>query len=127
MFQPFGVSYVGLVVNGTPVPARVFQPDFANGKCIREYRHFLDNLGIYHENESNMVDFDSFRSNTALFCYDLSPDHCNSYHHHTDQSGFVNLDLQFRAALAQNITVVVFGTFNETVKIDAAGQVFLEQ
>lgn len=127
LFQPFGVSYVGLVVNGTPVPARVFQPDFANGKCIREYRHFLDNLGIYHENESNMVDFDSFRSNTALFCYDLSPDHCNSYHHHTDQSGFVNLDLQFRAALAQNITVVVFGTFNETVKIDAAGQVFLEQ
>lgn len=127
LFQPFGVSYVGLIVNGSPVPARVFQPDFANGKCVREYRHFLDNLGIYHENESNMITFDQYKSNTALFCYDLSPDHCNSYHHHIEQSGFVNLDLQFKNALAQNITVVVFATFNETVKIDAAGQVTLEQ
>lgn len=127
LFQPFGVSYVGLIVNGSPVPARVFQPDFANGKCVREYRHFLDNLGIYHENESNMITFDQYKSNTALFCYDLSPDHCNSYHHHIEQSGFVNLDLQFKNALAQNITVVVFATFNETVTIDAAGQVTLEQ
>lgn len=127
LFKDFGLSYLGLIVNGTPVPARVFQPDFEKGKCIREYRHLLDNVGIYHENESNMITFDAFKSNTALFCFDLSPDHCNSYHHHIDQSGFVNLDLQFKAGLAQNTTVIVFATFNETVKIDAAGQVFLEQ
>ena len=114
-------------MNGAPVPARVFQPDFANGKCVREYRHLCDNIGIYHENESNMITFDSFKSNLAFFCYDLSPDQCNSYHHHIDQTGFVNLDLQFKEALAQNITVIVFATFNETVKIDASGQVFLEQ
>ena len=127
LFKDFGVSYLGLIVNGTPVPARVFQPDFANGKCVREYRHLCDNIGIYHENESNMITFDSFKSNLAFFCYDLSPDQCNSYHHHIDQTGFVNLDLQFKEALAQNITVIVFATFNETVKIDASGQVFLEQ
>ena len=126
-FKHFNVSYLGLIVNGTPTPARVFQPDFANGKCVREYRHFLDNLGIYHENESNMIDFDTFKSNMALFCFDLSPDHCNSYHHHIDQSGFVNLDLQFKEPLAQNITAIVFATFNEVVKIDASGQVVLEQ
>ena len=127
LFQPFDVSYLALVVNGTPTPARVFQPDFTNGKCIREYRHLLDNLGIFHENESNMIDFETFKSNLALFCFDLSPDHCNSYHHHIDQSGFVNLDLQFKTALAQNITVIVFATFNETVQIDASGQVTLIQ
>jgi hypothetical protein len=127
LFKHFNVSYVGLTINGTPVPATVFQPDFANGKCIREYRHLLDNLGIYHENESNMIDFEMYKNNTSLFAYDLTPDLCNSYHNHIENSGFINLDLQFKNALTENITLIVFATFNETVKIDAAGQVILDQ
>jgi ribonucleoside-diphosphate reductase beta chain len=126
-FKPYDVSYVGLTLNGVPVPASVFQPDFANGKCIREYRHFMDNTGIYHGNETNMVTFDMFKNNTAIFAYDFTPDLCNSYHNHPDSSGYVNLDLQFKNPLPENITVVVFGTFNEFVKIDASGQVTVEQ
>jgi len=127
LFQHFGVSYVGLSVNGIPVPSRIFQPDFGSGNCVREYRHFLDNIGIGHENESNNIDLDTYVNNSAFFAYDFSPDLCNNYHQHFDKSGYVNLDLQFKQALAQNITVIVFATYNETIKIDGAGQVTLEQ
>lgn len=126
-FQPFGVSSVRLVINGIPTPTETFQPNFANGKCMDLYRHFLDNLGISHENESNMVTYEMFKTNTTLYAYDLSPDLCNSYHKHIETTGNINLDLQFSAALTDNVVVVVFGTFNEIVKIDASGQVTIEQ
>ena len=125
LFQHFDISSFGLVVNGTLVPNTVFQPDFAAGKCMREYMHFMDNIGINHENESNMIDFETFKKNTALFAYDFSPDLCHNYHRHNDQSGYVNLELQFKTALTENINVIIYGTFNQTITIDANGKVEL--
>jgi hypothetical protein len=125
LFKDFGVSSFGMVVNGALVPGTVFQPDFANGKCMREYMHLMDNIGINHENESNMIDFETFKKNTALFAFDFSHDLCHNYHRHNDQSGYINIELQFSAALAESINVLIYGTFNETITIDSNGKVVL--
>ena len=61
------------------------------------------------------------------FSYDLTPDLCHSFHQHTPNSGYVDLDLNFHTALTHNITVIVYATFNEYVTIDADGQVKHEQ
>lgn len=127
LFQPFNTSSIRLIVNGIPTPTDTFKLNFENGQCIDAYRHLLDNIGISHENESNMVTFEMFKKNTALFAYDLTPDLCNSYHNHIETTGNINLDIQFSTALTDNVVVIVFGTFNEVVKIDASGQVTLEQ
>ncbi len=74
-----------------------------------------------------MINLEMYKNNTSLFAYDLTPDLCNSYHNHIENSGFINLELQFKTALTENITLIVFATFNKTVKIDAAGQVILDQ
>ena len=127
LFKHFGVSYCNLKINGSPLPCSTLQPNFDKGKCIREYRHFLDNIGIQHEMETNNLGLADFKSNTCLFSYDLTPDLCHSFHQHTPTSGYVDLDLNFTAALDHNITVIVYATFNEYVTIDADGQVKLEQ
>jgi hypothetical protein len=126
-FHHYDVSYLSFVINGTPYPSTVFQPDFANGKFIREYRHFLDHTGITHENETNYIDIDTYKANTALFPFDLSGDLCNGYHEHLDKDGFVNIDLQFKRALPHNVTVIIYATYKEIIKIDGAGQVVLVQ
>ena len=43
----------------------------------------------------------------------LTPDFYQSFHQHTPTSGYVDLDLNFTAALGHNITVIVYATFNE--------------
>jgi hypothetical protein len=127
LFHHYDVNYVGFLINGTPYPAHVLQPDFDTGKCVREYRHFLDNVGISHENESNCIDLDTYMKNSALFAYDLSGDLCNGYHKHPTDTGFVDIELHFKTALPDNITVVIYATYDETVEIDGQGQVKLEQ
>jgi hypothetical protein len=126
-FDHFNTNYVGFIINGTPYPSHVLQPDFAEGKCIREYRHFLDNVGITHENESNCIDLETYKKNSALFAYDLSGDLCNGYHKHPTETGFVDIELHFKAALPTNITVVIYATYEEIVEIDGQGQVKIEQ
>ena len=122
LFQPFGVSYIGFLVNGTPYPSRVLQPDFESGKCVREYRHFLDNVGISHENESNCIGLDRYKTNCTFFAYDLSGDLCNGFHKHATDSGFIDIELHFKTALTENITVVIYGTYDQVVEIDSQGQ-----
>lgn len=126
-FQPFGVKYFGLKVNGMPIPSSALQPDFTKGQCMREYRHFLDNIGIQHDNEANMVSYDTWVRNTCFFAFDLTPDLCHSFHSHIPTSGYVDLDLQFGTPLAQNITLIVYASYNEYLTIDTNGVVKLEQ
>jgi hypothetical protein len=121
-FQPFDVSYIGFLVNGSPYPSRVLQPDFSGGKYIREYRHFLDNVGISHENESNCIDLERFKTNSTIFAYDLSGDLCNGFHKHPPSSGFIDIELHFKNALTENITVIVYGTYDEVCEIYGQGE-----
>jgi len=125
-FQPFGVKYFGLKVNGMPIPSSALQPDFAKGNSMREYRHFLDNIGVQHDNESNMITHEKFARNSCFFAYDLTPDLCHSFHSHTPNSGYIDLDLQFGQPLAQNITLIAYASFNEYLTIDYNGVVKLE-
>lgn len=125
-FQPFKVNYLSLVVNGSPMPTTVFQPNFSTGECAREYAHFLDNLGIGNSNESNDVELKHFSSGSCFFPFDFSPDYCNNYHFHNGLSGSVNLELRFSEALAQNVTLIVYATFNEILAIDNTGKVVIQ-
>lgn len=126
MFQPFGLNYFSLVVNGSPMPATVFQPNFEKREIAREYAHFLDNLGVGNSNEHNDVDIYNFVSGSCFFPFDFTPDYCNNYHCHLSQSGTVNLELRFSAELAQNITLIVYATYNEILSIDSTGKVMLQ-
>ena len=126
LFQPFGVKYFGLKVNGMPIPSSALQPDFEKGNSMREYRHFLDNIGVQHDNESNMITPEKFARNSCFFAYDLTPDLCHSFHSHTPNSGYIDLDLQFGQPLAQNITLIAYASFNEYLTIDYNGVVKLE-
>jgi hypothetical protein len=37
-------------------------------------------------------------------------------------SGFIDIELHFKTALTENITVVIYGTYDQVVEIDSQGQ-----
>lgn len=127
IFRNYGINYVNLYINGENVVPDVFQPDFNGKNYVREYRWFLDNIGIAHENETNGITMEEFASNSCFFAYDLSPDLCNSVHFHGTQQGTMDLNVAFKEALKANIYCLIFASFNEIITIDKERQVTVAQ
>ena len=117
MFQHFKLSQLNVYINGTPIHPMPLTPKWDNNECVPEYTRFLDNIGL-HQNHSNGITLEDFKTNTLLFCYDLSPDLCNSFYKHAPEEGTIDVSLSFGSALTENINLVFFSTYDETVLID---------
>lgn len=114
-----GINYFNVKINGIPVCPTPFQPDFAKEYAIREYRWFMDNCGVHHENETNGITFNDFINNTAIWNFDLTPDLCNSFHLHETKSGSVDVTLAFAEELANPIYMIVYCCHNTAIAIDS--------
>lgn len=117
-FKPFGCNYMNLKINGIPVTPTPLKPDFTTGDFVKEYRWFLDNCGISHENETNGISLEEFKSGLTFFCYDLTPDLCNSFHQHKTKTGSMDISIGFKAPTTQSINMLVFGSYNQAILID---------
>lgn len=118
-FANHGVNYFNIKVNGVPVCPTPFQPDFESGSAVREYRWFLDNCGIQHENETNGISFKEYCNNTCLWNFDLTPDLCNSFHLHETKTGSMDVTVGFKTELAKPIYMIVYACYNSAIAIDS--------
>jgi hypothetical protein len=85
---------------------------------MREYRWFLDNCGIAHENDGNDISFKEFGTNSTFWCFDLTPDLCNSFHLHETKQGNLDVNIGFKSALEGAIHMIVYASFNSAIAID---------
>lgn len=117
-FANQGINMLNLFINGEPFLPTSFQPNFTTNNYYREYRWFLDNIGIAHDDEGNNIKLEDFKSNSCFFAFDLSPELCNSYHIHTPPQGSMDLVVGFTENTTANLTCLVYASFNEAVSID---------
>lgn len=117
VFKNHTLNYLNILINGEPLVPQVFQPDFANGKYVREYAWFLDNIGLNHT-ASIGVTKEEFCANTCLFPFDLSPDKCNSVYLHGVENGTIDIDLGFETTPAENLYCIMYASYDELVTID---------
>lgn len=118
-FNHHNVSSFNLKLNGSPVVPTVFQPDWATKNCMREYRWFLDNSGIAHENDTNDITFEDYINNSNFWCFDLTPDQCNSFHLHSTLQGNLDVNIGFTSSLTAALHMIVYASFNSVIAIDA--------
>lgn len=117
-FNHHNVTSFNLKINGSPVVPTVFQPDWSNKNCMREYRWFLDNSGIAHENDTNDITFEDYISNSNFWCFDLTPDQCNSFHLHSTLQGNLDVNIGFQNSITSAIHMLVYASFNSAIAID---------
>ena len=117
MFKHFNLSLMNVHINGVPVHSMPITPKWENTECVDEYSRFLDNIGL-HQNHTNGITLEDFKSNTVLFCYDLSPDLCNSFYKHAVEEGNVDISVSFASATTKNIVLLLYSTYDELVLID---------
>lgn len=117
-FKHFGLNYMNLKINGCPVVPTPLKPDWDSGDYVKDYRWFLDNCGISHENETNAISLSDFKEGYTFFAFDLTPDLCNSYHQHKTKTGSMDISIAFKTATAMSINMIVFASYNQAILID---------
>jgi len=118
-FFHHNVNYFNLKINGSPVVPTPFTPDFEGGNYAREYRHFFDNLGMFHENETNWITKTEFMNNSCFWPFDLTPCPCNGFHNHEVKRGCLDLTLGFKTNIAETLYLFVYASFNSVIQIDS--------
>ncbi|GBM52683.1 Uncharacterized protein F54H12.2 [Araneus ventricosus] len=100
-FQHFNTNFVGVYVDGQPVPHQPLELDFENGNYIRNFQNlFLNNDGLY-------LSRSEFANGYALFRFDLSPDLCDGEHFNLIRRSNLRIELKFQNSLEQTIFVIV--------------------
>jgi len=123
-FKHHSCTDVSLKVNGAEVPTGGYHQDFDDLIFLKSYQEFQDNIGILHDNVGNVVSPDYYRGGCAFYAFDLSPDLCNGYHFHEPLMGNIHLDLTFKNATTEPLTVVAFSSFDMLITIDQFRNVF---
>jgi len=89
------------------VPSKPYTPDFNNNIYAREYREFMDNIGLSTGNHANMISPALYNNGLTLFAHDLTPDMCNGFHQHPRRTGCINIEAHFRTQITESVTAIV--------------------
>lgn len=125
VFEHFDLNGFQVYVNGEPHFAQPLQPDFDSDKYFREYRWFLDNIGLGHGSNSVGIDMETFKTNKFFIPIDFSPNLSNGFDLTPPKEGFIDVMISFKNALPQNVTMIAYATFNEILTIDKDRRVTL--
>jgi hypothetical protein len=117
-FQHFGLNFACLRMNGEQVPSEPYRPDFTNGLMLREFREFYDNIGVSHDDLGSCLTPALYKGGAFMMAFDLSPDMCNGFHCHPKGTGYINLELGFKAALTENINVLTYCSYDAQALLD---------
>ena len=122
-FQHFNLNRFNLFKNRQCVFPKPFQPDFDTDNFIDLYRHLYDSIGFGISDHSCGITKEVFKAGRCFLTTDLTPDRCNGYHIHPDESGKLDAEFSFKSAHDHPIYLLSYTIFNSGIKIEEKGQV----
>ena len=126
-FQKFGLSSIRQIVKGEEYPYETLQLVHNNGtRDNLGYFRFLQASGAWCKKKGNMVELGDWgqAKNCTLYMFDNVANGCaDSQNLNPKQTGDLQLVLEFGAAPNTNITVLVYGEFENLLEIDKNGAV----
>ena len=121
--NPFNFKYndmceASLVVNGVNEPNEMYKLDYKNNDVIDLYSSFLENTGIGpFENITHGINLDEYYGGYFILAWDRSPMKINGlYAPHYIESGSININLKTKTQLKENITILVYATYNSALE-----------
>ena len=122
-FQHFGLNRFNVIKNGQCVFPKPFQPDFDEDNFVDLFRHMYDSTGFGISNHTCSITKEAFKAGRCFLTADLTPDRCNGYHIHPDESGKLDAEFGFKTANDHPIYLMSYTIFNSGIKIEETGQV----
>ena len=129
-FQKFGLSSIRQIVRGEEYPYETLQ--LVHNTAARDnlgYFRFLQASGAWCKKKGNVVELGDLGQgkNCTLYMFDNVANGCaDSQRLNPKQTGDLQLALEFGAAPNTNITVLVYGEFENLLEIDSNGAVLYD-
>ena len=114
-FKNHDLQKIKFTVEGIEYPTVPYDLNFLENDVTRAYLDLLNTIGISRDNKSPNITLEMFKKYCAVFCLDLQPDQCNSYHIHQSNPGRVNVELTFRTPLPNTITVCFYSLHDKVI------------
>jgi hypothetical protein len=117
-FQHFNCTNVTLKAGGATYPKTPLNMDFPRGLYNDAYFDMTVATGQYGSDEGNCISRRDFGNGYTIYCFNLKPDlDVEDDHVSPSSQGTMELDFNFAEDLAQNVTAIVMGEFDNTVEI----------
>lgn len=119
-FNHYHTNFVGVYVDGQPVPHQPMHLDFEKQNYIQAYQNlFLKSDGLY-------LTRTEFAQGYTLFLFDLSPDLCDGEHFNLIHHSNLRLELKFSKALEKTVSLIVFAEFESLIEINKSRNVLFD-
>lgn len=118
VFPHYDLVHLAVRSNNVVAVDSELTPDFANHLVAREYFRLCTQTGKRGStSEGTLITEDNFVKNHTLFPFDLTPDECNARHLHLSRTAKLDLEMRWKKALEDNVTVLVLATFDQIITI----------
>ncbi|KAK3729443.1 hypothetical protein QZH41_008627 [Actinostola sp. cb2023] len=116
-FKLFGLKDLRLVVNGTERP--VNRIEFKSHDGVEGYEMMFSSSGNMHRGFSNGIKRKDYAHENALLCLNLTPDGKDAKNYtYKKNEGTLDLFLNFKEPLTENLTVLFLPEFENEVLVD---------
>ena len=119
-FDHYNCNYAGFSVDGHPLPARPFQPNFKDKLYVEPYFCLFNKQNkVDDEPFSDYISRNDYPHGYCIYVFDLAASNdCSQLP--VLRKGLTRLELKFSEALPESVTAVVYGSFPDIIKIDKA-------
>jgi hypothetical protein len=121
-FKHYNINFIGVYVDGQPVPHNPLQPNFDNNQFVRAYHNLFTNT----ENKGLYLSRTEFSQGYSLFLFDLSPDLCDGSHLNLIRHSNLRLEIKFGTALPQTVSLLVYAEFENLIEINKARNILYD-
>ncbi|GFU93727.1 uncharacterized protein F54H12.2 [Trichonephila clavipes] len=113
-FKHFNLNFIGVYVDGQPVPHNPLELDFSKDQYIRAYQTLFVGTDRMGQDRGIFISRKEFKDSNTLFGFNLSPDLCSSGEHLSlIKHSNLRLELKFSKSLEQTVCVIVFAEFEK--------------
>lgn len=118
------VSYMSVKVDNQEMPSKALEPNFDSGNYTDAYVSMFTTLNFYGRNEGNSISLADYSRGYAIFAFDLDSQHDTSYLP-APKRGNCRLAVNFRKALDEPVTLLIYSKHPSCIRINHARGVFM--
>jgi hypothetical protein len=127
-FEHFNIREIGLYKNGLPYPRPPTKVNIAEKQYAQAYHDFMSSIQAAYNRHVPNITIEEWAQGFTFFSWDMSPDQLGGEDPHTLAHQLVNIRLaiQFGAATAAPISVLVYYEQDIRIQIDHSRTVSIE-
>lgn len=125
-FNHFNLNFIGVYVDGQPVPHNPLELNFELNSFIRAYQSLFSTINKSGEDRGLFISREEYVKQNVIFGFNLSEDLCDGEHWNLIKHSNLRMEMKFSKPLEQTICVIVFAEFENLIEINKSRNILFD-